>query len=178
MIEIHKGDRQQITPSFRISEFFTKAPGVEVHDLDERLITAAQIIRDFYGVPCVITSSYRPSWYNSSIGGVPGSQHIRKRAIDITIKDTHAQADYGNQIATHGDLYQQLISVGIRGFGLYDTFLHIDTRESSAMWDNRKKKIIYIDSEDGIVITTGGRWLFLSIAAVVIALIIYLNFKP
>jgi uncharacterized protein YcbK (DUF882 family) len=177
MITIHRGDKQQITTNFTLDEFFTKAPGVESHELDERLITAAQFVRSYYGVPVTINSTFRPDWYNSSIGGVKGSQHTLSRAIDFTIKSSQARADYCHDIATQGPVSKALRQIGIGGFGLYDSFAHIDTRNYSALWDNRKKKIIYQDDEDGLQITTGGKWLFISIVTVIIVLVVYIKNK-
>lgn len=174
---IKKGDKSKVSANFRANEFFTNAPGVESHNIDDRLIQAAQYIRSYYNVPVYISSSYRPSWYNASIGGVSNSQHIKGRAIDFRITDPSILADYSNDIAIHGPLYQALASIGISGFGLYDSFAHIDTRNGLAQWDNRKKKIIYLDSEDGLTTTKGGKWLFLSIAAVLLLFFIYIKTK-
>lgn len=137
---IRKGDTQQLSKNFYAFEFFTKAPGVTEHYFDERLITADQIIRDHYDHAVTITSTFRPPAYNASIGGSPKSQHLKGKANDFSFRNTAMQQDYNHQIRTKGPLYHKLKRAGINGFGLYDNFGHIDTRETPAFWDNTKKK--------------------------------------
>jgi len=50
-ISIFKDSLIQVTPSFKLNEFFSKCPDFAKtsHLLDFRLITAVQAIRDYYG---------------------------------------------------------------------------------------------------------------------------------
>jgi len=159
-----KGSNRNITANFSERELFSKAPGVQEHNLSDTTINGIQIIREFFGAPIYITSTFRPVWYNRSIGSTDTSQHVQQTALDFTFRDAKLQAAYNHDIETRGPLYQKLKAAGIRGFGLYRTFGHIDSRRVLTFWDNRKKKILSQNSEDGIMITTNGRILFALIA--------------
>jgi len=67
-ISIFKDSALQITPSFKLNEFFCKCPDYAKtsHLLDFRLITAVQAVRDYYLMPVFITSSYRTPFCNAN----------------------------------------------------------------------------------------------------------------
>lgn len=48
-----------------------------------RVAIVAQKIRTELGAPLVVSSAYRPNWYNGAVGGAPNSAHIRAAAIDL-----------------------------------------------------------------------------------------------
>ena len=137
---LFKNGTRQITNNFTEHELFTKAPGVDSHELSDKTINGVQIIRDYYGIPVYIDSSYRPIWYNRLWGSEDTSQHILKTAIDFTFRNSHYQKMYNSEIDNRGPLYHKLVAAGIRGFGLYNTFGHIDSRANYVFWDERKKK--------------------------------------
>ena len=97
-----------------------------------------QRLRIASGGPVHINSGYRPQWFNNSIGGAPGSQHLWFTAADIvSVKWTPEEVFEW--------LEEQSFSTLI-AIGRYGTFTHIDTRhwkgsplegESPARWDNR-----------------------------------------
>lgn len=43
----------------------------------------AQSIRTEHGFPLIVSSAYRPAWYNTAVGGAPNSAHLRAAAIDL-----------------------------------------------------------------------------------------------
>lgn len=43
----------------------------------------AQAIRTELGAPLIVSSAFRPRWYNSAVGGAPNSAHIRAAAVDL-----------------------------------------------------------------------------------------------
>ncbi len=138
---IHKGSNRQITVNFKESEFYSgsfNAP--DTHCLDDNVIRAVQIIRDYFGVPVIIKSTYRTSSHNLSVGGSSKSQHLKGKAIDFTFKDKKYLDLYYQQIVNKWELYDLLKQSGVNGFGMYDNFMHIDTRQIPAFWDNSKKK--------------------------------------
>lgn len=61
-------------------------------------------------------------------------------------------AELAADFTTSGPIFQKLRTLGIKGFGLYDTFIHLDVRVGPcihkdrygafACWDERKKKAI------------------------------------
>lgn len=85
-------------------------------------------LRDYFGKPCVILSSYRSKAYNKKCGGVKFSRHLHFDALDIAIAGVSPR-----------DAYNVLLSwrrAGrfTGGLGLYNTFVHIDTRGYNATW--------------------------------------------
>lgn len=138
---IHKNSQNKVSANFKESEFYSgsfNAP--DPHELDERLVLAAQIIRDFFGIGVIINSTLRTPEHNSSIGGASRSQHLLGTAMDFAFADSAFLDIFYIEITEQGELYHKLKALGINGFGMYDTFMHIDTRSTSAFWDNTSKK--------------------------------------
>lgn len=96
--------------------------------IDEQLVEYLQKIRDHFGKPITITSAYRCSSYNAKIGGATGSRHTKGQACDFQISGVAPL-----QIAQYAE------SIGIKGIGLYDTFVHIDTRAAKSFWYSDKE---------------------------------------
>jgi len=141
-MQICKNSNKQLALNFMESEFYSgsfNAP--DCHYLDTNLIKAVQIIRNYYGVPVAINSTFRTVEHNLSIGGASHSQHLTGHALDFTFSDKTYLDLYYNEIVNKGELYYRLKAIGINGLGMYDTFMHIDTRPNSAFWDNSKKKV-------------------------------------
>lgn len=148
-----------IIPHFKESEFFGRTTA-QSHYLDDRLIQAAAYLRQVYGVPVTITSTYRSPEYNALIGGSKNSQHLKGKAIDLQFEKQNL---FHEDIANRGPHYRYLRAMGIKGFGLYQNFTHLDARGDNpgdvfnnsdqygplAFWDNRKKIVPQADPEDG-----------------------------
>ena len=122
-----------LSKNFQVKEFIAK--GSPLRDLyergvysevfiDDKLVGYLQRIRDHYGKPIIITSGYRPATYNKSVDGATSSLHIDGRAADIRIDGVTPKA-----LATFCK------SIGIKGIGTYDSFVHIDTRENAYYWN-------------------------------------------
>ena len=86
-------------------------------------------LRSRLKVPIVILSSYRSPAYNRAIGdAAPKSLHMQFRALDIAVSGYSPRAvfeilsDWRNNGKFKG------------GLGLYNSFVHIDTRGSNATW--------------------------------------------
>lgn len=61
---------------------------VDVYDNLESLVdNVLDPIREFVGVPVIVTSGYRCEWLNKAVGGVPNSQHRTGHAADFYVKD-------------------------------------------------------------------------------------------
>ena len=85
-------------------------------------------LRDYFGRPCVINSSYRSEAYNKSCGGASKSLHKEFKALDISF----------SAVRPH-DVRDKLIEWRREGrfkggVGRYNTFTHIDTRGYNATW--------------------------------------------
>jgi hypothetical protein len=80
----------------------------------------AQALEDLsnkLGKKLSITSAYRSPEYNSRIGGAGNSMHMYGRAFDISLRS----------IGDVRTFVQTAVKCGFVGFGLYDSFIHIDT---------------------------------------------------
>lgn len=74
----------------------------------------------------VIHSAYRTPEWNKHVRGAPSSQHIQGRALDISSRSISSYFLY-NIIQRNAD------ALGVRGIGLYPTFIHVDIRESKSL---------------------------------------------
>lgn len=88
--------------------------------------------------PIEILSGYRSEEYNRKVGGARNSQHKLALAADI-------KARGWSPLKLHDEIlrrYRAGLLPGLRGLGLYDTFVHVDARASSrlARWDSRTRK--------------------------------------
>lgn len=145
---IKKGSSEQLTTNFNESEVYNASfGGAESFNLSDKTLLAGQIIRDYFGVPMRVNSSYRTVAHEIAQGRSGNSQHAKGKALDFSFLGSEREntlLKYHQEILNKGPLYNQLKQVGINGFGLYDTFLHIDSRATPAFWDNRittKKKL-------------------------------------
>ena len=97
--------------------------------VDFELLSLCNAVRDFEGQPVNISSGCRCELHNTAIGGAPKSQHLFGRAADLLVD---------NPLITYEWLCRQYPDR--YGFGLYDTFVHVDTRTNGpARWDRRSE---------------------------------------
>lgn len=112
-------------PNFMISEFWK---GIDF-ELDDSLIKAAQIFRDWWGSGCRIVCTLRPSdgW----------GYHVERLAVDIAASDTTRKLEFLNSYDAEimkyykgegSGLIEKLRKVGITGFGLEAKGCHYDKR--------------------------------------------------
>lgn len=152
VMRIHKNYSNKVTNNFTEKEYYNASYGTDgtPFELSDKTIIAGQIIRDYFNVPMKVTSSFRTSAYDISKGRSGTGTHTLRQAVDYAFLDDNTIYKYHKEILERGNLYMQLRQAGINGFGLYDNFLHIDSRASGntvdtnfgnfAFWDNRKKK--------------------------------------
>lgn len=96
--------------------------------IDTNLVSILTDVREFFGVPVYITSSYRTPEYNKEVGGAKASHHLylgNGAAADIQVKGTRPQEVYDYIDARYPDTL---------GLGLYDTFVHVDARVVRGRW--------------------------------------------
>ncbi len=90
-------------------------------------------LRESFGKPCRILSSYRSVEYNKAVGGVPLSQHRNFTALDISFSGVSPKQVY--------DRLLEWRKAGrfVGGVGIYPSagFVHIDTRATNATWSGR-----------------------------------------
>lgn len=114
--------------NFKWSELDCKC-GCKANFISGKAIIALQKLRDIIGKPLVVNSAARCPAYNEKVGGAPNSFHISTRsrpsqAFDISKSHGLSDADFVR--------YAKL--VGFKGIGIYDTFIHVDTRDYEARW--------------------------------------------
>ena len=109
----------KLSENFKVKEFACK-DGSNTILIDVGFVqTHLQDIRTHFGVPVTINSGYRTATYNKKVGGAKNSYHVKGRAFDIVVKG-HTPAEVAR--------YAQ--SLGINGIIQYNSFVHIDSRES------------------------------------------------
>ena len=91
--------------------------------IDKQLVSYLQKIRDKFDKPVIINSGYRCGTHNKSVGGAKYSKHTLGKAADIVVKDIEPK-----EVAKYCE------AIGIKGIGLYSTFVHIDTRSKKSFW--------------------------------------------
>ena len=113
----------------KLSTYFTRAEmackcGCGFDTMDYETLKLADECRWFVGHPITPSSAARCANHNANIGGAKDSQHVLSRAIDLPVNDPKALYNY--LCEKYPDRY---------GFGLYKTFVHIDTRTNGpARW--------------------------------------------
>lgn len=97
--------------------------------INENALDKLQELRDRWGKPIVVSSAYRHPDYNSWVGGARRSKHMEGIAFDSPKK-----------LEEFDDYVSLAIEVGFKGIGYYNTFIHVDTRDTSSVvtWDNRR----------------------------------------
>ena len=119
-----KGDAQKLSPNFRAREFDCQGSGCCSQTLvDEKLVEYLQKIREHFGKPVYITAYRCPVHNAQTPNAAPKSKHTLGMAADFHIDGVDPA-----EIAKYAE------SIGIKGIGLYETFVHIDTREDKAFW--------------------------------------------
>lgn len=119
-----RGDKQKIATNFRAREFDCQGTGCCTETpIDEKLVQYLQKIRDHFGKPVYLTA-YRCRTHNARTPNAsPNSRHIYGQAADFYIDG-----------AVPAEIAKYAESIGVKGIGLYDTFVHIDTRENQSFW--------------------------------------------
>ena len=122
-----RGDTTKLSKNFAAYEFDCEGTGCCTETLiDEKLVEVLQKIRDHFGKPIGGShlTAYRCPTHNARVdNAAPNSRHTKGSAADISIVGV-APAE----IAKYAE------SIGVLGIGLYDTFVHIDTRTYKSFW--------------------------------------------
>ena len=129
-----KGDTTKLSANFRAREFDCKCSGkCNETKIDEQLVVFLQKIREHFGKPVDITSGYRCAEHNKAVGGTSGSLHTKGQAADFVIDGVDPY-----------DIAKYAESIGVKGIGHYDDFVHIDTRTQKSFWYSHDQ--VYRDS--------------------------------
>jgi uncharacterized protein YcbK (DUF882 family) len=113
----------------RISEFFYRHEvackcGCGADSMDVETLQLADEVRRFNNSPITPTSGHRCLNHNRAIGSEDTSQHVKARALDLPVADPRAVYQY--LCWKYTERY---------GFGLYESFVHVDSRSGPpARW--------------------------------------------
>ena len=116
-----------------MSEHFTEeelsCKCCRVSKCDPKLYDLLELIRKILGnKPLHVNSAYRCLEHNTKIGSKDTSQHVKGTAADIKVT--------GEEQEILIDMWNDGF---IQGLGLYNTFTHVDIRDSEqAFWDRRE----------------------------------------
>jgi hypothetical protein len=114
-----------LSPHFTQWEFQCKHCGQMCPaGIAKALVDVLEDVRSAFGdQPVHINSGYRCPTHNAEVGGVEDSQHLEGTAADFTVEGTSPEAVYGYLDPWHTG-----------GLGSYETFVHVDVRDSYARW--------------------------------------------
>lgn len=101
---------------------------------DPALVAGLQALRNMLGRPVIVTSGCRCARHNATVGGARASLHVAGKAADIRVSGMSARELY----AAARQIPQ------FRGFGIDDArgFLHVDTRQLTALWSYAGNKAV------------------------------------
>lgn len=112
--------------AYQISKYFTREEvackcSCGFDSMDTETLKVADAVREYVGESITPSSGCRCPEHNKAVGGSKKSQHVRARAMDLPVRDPER-------------VYAWLCAMypGQYGFGLYKTFVHIDTASGKA----------------------------------------------
>lgn len=105
---------------FKPAEFQACTPSCSIHDVSQLLLDALDRMREIYGRPIYLTSVFRSVFYEKSKKRSGCSLHTYGLAADI--RCVNGTERY--------QLINAALAAGFSGIGIYETFLHLDIRES------------------------------------------------
>jgi len=106
------------TKYFSYTEFI--CPCCKNVKIDSKIIDIVIQLRDYLQRPIIISSAYRCPKHNREVGGKPNSAHLKGKALDIVVEDSH----------TRYKVIQFLINNNISRFGIAKKFIHFDIDET------------------------------------------------
>lgn len=111
----------QLSPYFDRKEFACKC-GCGLATVDAELLNILMVVRKQFNSPVTITSGHRCKEHNRAVGGAKNSYHVQGRAADIKV-----------ECVEPGEVYMFLTGKYPKGYGfiLYETFVHVDSREET-----------------------------------------------
>lgn len=122
-----RGATIQLSKNFTATEFDCEGGGCcKETVIDDKLVEILQKIRDHFGKPIGGShlTAYRCPVHNEKVANAAkGSLHTKGMAADISIEGVKPA-----EIAKYAE------SIGVLGIGLYDDFVHVDSRDYKSFW--------------------------------------------
>jgi len=114
----------KLSAHFDRAEFQCKC-GCKLDTVDVALLEELEAVRGFFNSPVTITSGMRCLKHNKDVGGMPGSYHLIGKAADIRVLG-HTPKEIADYVEDrHAYRF---------GVGRYQSFTHIDCRDTVARW--------------------------------------------
>jgi hypothetical protein len=142
-----KNSTDKITPNFVFAEYYNASHVNKDYDIDKPLVDAMQVIREHYNQSWMVTSTYRPSDQFGfhkihpcgAIDSIPSNPANRAS----TLADFKQECI--NYIDSKGsELIEKLRAIGITGFGIEGTCIHLDCRPNGTRRDSLGSFTIFI----------------------------------
>ena len=119
-----KGKPVQLSKNFKSTEFDCHGANCcKETQIDDQLVEYLQKIREHFNKPVKISSGYRCKTHNARVGGASKSNHMYGQAADTIVTGVAPI-----EVARYAE------SIGVLGIGVYNTFVHIDTRKTKYFW--------------------------------------------
>ncbi len=131
----------RITENFWLFEIKSKGNGEILINPD--VIEHAQRLQEFrnwYKRAMPVNSWYRDVIHNKNEGGASNSQHLIGVATDIALPSIFFTMPKERQNEYLFNCYRKWILLGGRGFGMYDTFMHMDSRKRGTWFEDKRTK--------------------------------------
>lgn len=124
-----KGSKTKLSANFHAYEFDCPCSRCKTTPIDDGLVAILQKIRDETGAP-VYPNAYRCPEHNAEVPNAgKTSLHMQGMAADISVKGV-----------TPLEVAKIAESIGVKGIGLYDTFVHVDTRTTKFFWKGHEQR--------------------------------------
>lgn len=112
---------------FAAAEFTRCTPSCSIEQMDEDFLRTLDMVREYAGIPLVLTCAYRSVAWDKAKGRTGNSAHTRGKAVDIRC----------NASTTRWKIVRAAIDAGIRRIGIGENFVHLDndsTLPQCVMW--------------------------------------------
>lgn len=119
-----RGQSVQITKDFALREFECRCGNCLFTLISVEHVVRLQALRDKLRTPIRILSGYRCARHNENVGGEKYSLHMYGLGTDI-----HVDGLEPGTVASHCRDFE--------GIGIYDRWVHVDSRGYHAFWDKR-----------------------------------------
>jgi hypothetical protein len=126
---LSRAERQaQVSPNFVLEEYvrLPERNGDPRCYIDPQIAQHVQDLRDAWGGPLILTSTYRSPRYNAAIGGAIYSRHMYGDALDVAVPDARRARDFYNLALAIGVDFVDAFDNTIRADG--SGWVHIDNR--------------------------------------------------
>lgn len=113
---------------FSRTEFELCSPSCILEDMDPDFLKRLDLLRECCGFPLSLNCAFRSVEHEKANGRSGSSFHCAGRAADIRCVSNSQRFT----------IVQNAMFLGLSGIGIYDTFIHVDDRETPCLWYGSK----------------------------------------